>query len=149
MTVADAGQRPLPLPDEDTAPFWDGCRRRQLLMQRCAACRAFRFHPRRMCPRCRSIESEWVPVSGRGTIASRVIVHPPVLPAFQDRVPFAVALVELAEDASLRLIGNVLGAPPEAVRIGCAVEVAFEDVSPEITLPQWRLSGETHRESEP
>jgi uncharacterized OB-fold protein len=137
-----AGERPLPLPDEDTAPFWEGCRRHQLLMQRCAQCGAFRFHPRRMCPRCRSLESEWVPVSGRGTIASRVIVYPPVLPAFQDLVPFAVALVELEEDPVLRLVGNVLDAPPDAVRIGRTVEVAFEDVSPEISLPQWRLSGE-------
>jgi uncharacterized OB-fold protein len=146
VTVADAAQRPLPLPDEDTAPFWEGCRRHQLLMQRCAACGAFRFHPRRMCPCCQSVESEWVPVSGRGTIASRVVVHPPVLPAFQERVPFAVALVELAEDPTLRMIGNVLDAPPEAVRIGRAVEVAFEDVTSEVTLPQWRLSGE---ENEP
>jgi uncharacterized OB-fold protein len=53
-----------------------------------------------------------------------------------------VALVELEEDPVLRLVGNVLDAPPDAVRIGRTVEVAFEDVSPEISLPQWRLSGE-------
>jgi len=83
--------------------------------------------------------SEWVPVSGRGTIASRVVVHAPVLPAFRARVPYAVVLVELDEDPGLRLVGNVLDAAPEQVRIGLPVRVAFEALNDEITLPQWRL----------
>lgn len=79
-------------------------------------------------------------MSGRGIIASRVVVHPPVLPAFQERVPYAVVLVELEEDPRLRLVGNVLDAAPEQVRIGLPVEVAFEELTEEITLPQWRLA---------
>ena len=135
-----ASLRPLPLPDQDTRPFWDGCRRRELRMQRCASCGAFRFTPRPLCPGCRSAECEWERVSGRGTIASRVVVHPPVLPGFAERVPLAVVLVELEEDPKLRLVGNVLDATPDEVRIGRAVEVAFEELTPEITLPQWRLA---------
>lgn len=132
--------RPLPVPDEDSRPFWEGCRRHQLLMQRCSACGVLRFHPRPMCSKCRSMVSEWVPVSGRGTIASRVVVHAPVLPAFQDRVPYAVVLVELDEDPGLRLVGNVLDAAPEQVRIGLPVRVAFEELTDEVTLPQWQLA---------
>lgn len=132
--------RPIPLPDEDSRPFWEGCRRGELLMQRCSDCGAARFYPRPLCPRCRSAASEWAPVSGRGVIASRVVVHPPVLPAFQDRVPYAVVLVELEEDPTLRLVGNVLDALPEEVRIGRPVQVAFEELTEEITLPQWRLA---------
>jgi uncharacterized OB-fold protein len=131
---------PLPLPDEVSRPFWEGCKRRELRMQRCAACQRMRFTPRVLCPHCHSAESEWVPVSGRGTIYSRVVCHPPVLPAFAPRVPYAVVLVELDEDPGLRLVGNVLGSPAEAVRIGQRVEVTFEDVSDEIALPQWRLA---------
>lgn len=131
---------PLPIPDEDSRPFWEGCKQRRLVMQRCADCGAFRFTPRPMCPRCRSTACEWETMSGRGTVYSRVICHPPVLPAFRDRVPYAVVLVELEEDPALRLVGNVLGASPEDVRIGAPVEVAFEDVSEEIALPQWRLA---------
>ena len=143
----EAGLRPLPLPDEDTRPFWEGCRRRQLLMQRCADCSALRFTPRPLCPRCRSKKCEWVPVSGRGTIASRVVVHAPVLPAFADRVPYAVVLVELEEDPSLRLVGNVLDAAPEEIAIGRSVEVDFEELTPEITLPQWRLAVKKSQET--
>ena len=82
-------------------------------MQRCASCQRYRFHPREMCPHCRSMAAEWRPVSGRGLIFSKVVCHPPVLPAFQDRVPYAVVLVELEEDPNLRLVGNVLDVPPE------------------------------------
>jgi hypothetical protein len=93
-----------------------------------------------VCPKCRNAASDWAPVSGRGTIASRVVVHAPVLLAFAERVPYAVVLVELEEDPSLRLVGNVLDADPAEVEIGRAVEVAFEELTEEITLPQWRLA---------
>lgn len=141
--MSEAATRvPLPIPDEDSRPFWEGCKRRELLMQRCADCRHFRYTPRHLCPRCRSGACEWVPMSGCGTIYSVVVCHPPVLPAFQDRVPYAVVLVELEEDKTLRLVGNVLDAPPEQVRIGASVRVAFQDLNDEIALPQWRLTEE-------
>jgi len=135
-----APSRPLPLPDEVTAPFWEGCRRGELRMQRCAACARFRFHPRPMCPHCHSLDSQWVRVSGEGTLFSFVVCHPPVLPAFQAQVPFAVALVELAEDSGLRMVGGVLDCPPDRLRIGQKVRVAFEEIAEGVVLPQWRLA---------
>lgn len=141
MSISEAALLPpVPVPDEVSRPFWDGCRRKELLMQRCASCQRYRFHPREMCPHCRSMAAEWRPVSGRGLIFSKVVCHPPVLPAFQDRVPYAVVLVELEEDPNLRLVGNVLDAPPDRVRIGSPVHVAFQEISEEISLPQWRLA---------
>ena len=133
-----APSRPLPLPDEVTAPFWEGCRLGELRMQRCAACARFRFHPRPMCPHCLSFDAEWVRVSGEGVLFSFVICHPPVLPAFQASAPYAVALVELAEDPGLRMVGGVLDAPPESLRIGQKLRVAFEEIADGVVLPQWR-----------
>lgn len=135
-----ASPRPLPLPDEVTAPFWEGCRQRELRMQRCADCSRFRFHPRPLCPHCRSFRSEWVRVSGDGTLYSFVICHPPLLPAFQASAPYAVVLVELAEDPQLRMIGGLQGAPPERLRIGQKLRVVFEDIGDGVVLPQWRLA---------
>jgi uncharacterized OB-fold protein len=134
---------PLPVPDDDTKPFWDGCKRHELLLQRCASCGRLRFTPRHLCPACRSDACEWVPASGRGTIYSMVVCHPTVLPAFADRAPYAVVLVELEEDPSLRLVGNVLDASPETLEIGMPVRVDFQDLNEEIALPQWRLVEET------
>jgi len=101
-----------------------------------------------MCPGCRSLRCQWRPLSGRGTVFSWVICHGPVLPAFRERVPFPVVLVELADDPSLRMLGNLVeptspgGAlrdvSPGVLRVGLPVEVCFEDVTADLALPQWR-----------
>ncbi len=136
--VAERILPPLPEPDEDSREFWDGCRRHELRMQRCAQCKRFRFYPRPMCPSCLSMQDEWVRVSGRGTLYSWIVCHPPVLPALRARVPLAVLLVELAEDPGLRMVGNLHGGEIEDLRIGLPLEVCFEDVLPDVSLPQWR-----------
>jgi hypothetical protein len=130
--------RPLPEPDADSQPFWDGCRRGVLQMQRCAACKRFRFYPRPTCPHCRSFDSEWVETSGRGKIYSWIVAHAPVMPAFQDQVPMAVVLVELEEDPELRLVGNIRECANQDLRFDLPVEVVFEQVADDVVLPQWR-----------
>jgi uncharacterized OB-fold protein len=130
--------RPLPLLDDASAPHWEAAARGELRIQRCEPCGHWRFPPRPLCPRCRSDGVEWRAVSGRGTVYSFVVVHGPVLPAFAERVPFAVVLVELEEDPQLRLVGNLLDVPPERVRIGMPVTVDFEAVGEGVVLPQWR-----------
>lgn len=137
-----APERPLPLPDDATAPYWEAARRRELVVQTCADCEAPRFPPRPMCPHCRSLQCAWRPLSGRGTVYSFVVVHPPVLPAFAERVPLLIALVELAEDPGLRVVGNLLDVAPAELEIGLPVEVTFEDAAPDVTLPQWRPAGQ-------
>ena len=133
-----ASERPLPRPDDASQEYWQGCRDGELRMQRCTPCGHLRFPPRPMCPRCQSFECGWVPVSGRGTVYSWVVAHPPLLPAFVDLAPLVVLLVELEEGDDLRIVGNLLGEGPEDVAIGMPVEVAFEQVAADVVLPQWR-----------
>ncbi len=124
-----------PLPDVDdpiAGPFWEFCRRHELRLQRDRATGRFIFPPR---PHYAG-DYEWVKVSGLGRVFSFVIVRPPFLPAFEKKVPFVIALVEL--DEGPRLVGNVLGCPIEAVRSGMPVELTFEDLTERVTLPQWR-----------
>lgn len=131
-------QRPLPQPDDATEPYWQACREEELRMQTCEGCGHRRFPPRPMCPRCLDMRSRWDRMSGRGQIYSWVICHPPLLPAFQERAPLLVVLVELEDDPSLRMVGNLLDCDPERVAIGMPVEVIFETVTDEVTLPQWK-----------
>ena len=133
-----ASERPLPRPDDASQQYWQGCRDGELRMQRCTPCGHLRFPPRPMCPRCQSFECGWVPVSGRGTVYSWVVAHPPLLPAFVDLAPLVVLLVELEEGDDLRIVGNLLDEGPEDVAIGMPVEVAFEQVAADVVLPQWR-----------
>jgi uncharacterized OB-fold protein len=138
------------LPDtesEDGAEFWAGCARGELLVQHCGACGTPRFPPRPMCPRCRSTEVRWEPASGRGTIWSYVVPHPPLLPAYAELAPYNVIVVALDEDPTLRMVGNLLATPeggideidPTTVEIGTPVRVVFQQVD-DVTLPRWVAS---------
>jgi len=128
---------PIPVPNFDNAGFWDGCRQRELRVQRCTSCGGVRHPPRPMCPQCNSVEFEWMKTSGRGTIYSFTIVHGPTLPAFQERAPHNVVVVEL--DEGPYIVSNVVECAPSALRIGARVEVTFSEVSESLTLPLFRL----------
>ena len=130
--------KPLPYPDAETKPYWEWARKHELRMQRCADCGALRFPPGPMCPACNSMRDEWVPMRGTGTIYSWIVVHPPVLPAFADEAPYAAVLVQLDDDPVLRLVGQVIDIPTDQLAAGVPLEVVFDDVTPEITLPKWR-----------
>ena len=127
----------LPVPDSVSAPYWEGCRRRELLIQRCAACGSFRFPPAPLCPHCRSRETQWVRASGRGKVYSWiVVVHPVPREIWADKVPYVVALVELKE--GVRLPTNIVECDPASVEADMPVEVVFEDVAPSVTLAKFR-----------
>lgn len=131
--------KPLPAPNSDTQPFWDGCRAHELRAQRCTRCGTFRWPPRALCARCQSWDSEWVRLAGTGRVDSYVVVHHVTNAAFADDVPYAVAHVTLdGTDEQVRILSNVVGVPPERVSVGMHVEVVFDDVTAEVTLPKFR-----------
>ncbi|MET9953578.1 OB-fold domain-containing protein [Streptomyces sp. NPDC006339] len=135
-----------PVVDEDGSPFWEYAARGELRVQACAACGEPRFPPRPCCPHCRSFDSEWRPMSGRGRIWSFVVPHPPLLPDYAAQAPYNAVLVELADAPRIRLAGNVVSAPgaplnsvdPARLRIGAAVRVAFAEIDG-VTVPRWLL----------
>jgi len=131
-----AYRKPLPEITPVMRPFWEAARRHELVVQRCAACGTFRFPARDLCSRCLSREAEWALVSGRGAIFSWAVMHQVYHPGFADEVPYAVVVVELEEGA--RLVSNLVGCPVGAIAAGLPVEVLFEDVTPEVTLPKFR-----------
>ena len=132
------------LDDEDAAPFWDGAARGELLVQACADCGLRRIPPRPMCPACQSTGHAWVAVSGRGTIWSYVVPHPPLLPAYAAMAPYNVITVALEDDPRLRLVGNLVARPdgsigevdPASIRIGEPVRVVFQQVE-DVHMPRW------------
>jgi uncharacterized OB-fold protein len=129
--------RPLPVPDGDTKPYWDAAKEHRLTIQRCQNCHEAIFYPRSLCPHCMSDRIEWIAASGKGTIYSYTVVHQSPA-AFADIVPYVVALINLAE--GVRLMSRVVDSAPADVKIGAPVEVVFEDVTPEISLPHFRLA---------
>ncbi len=131
---------PLPVPSPETKPFWDAARRHELALPFCKPCGAFFYYPRAACPRCLSPDLEWRAVSGRGTLHTFTIVHRGQK-GFPLGSPYVLAVVELEEGP--RMMTNLVGVVPDlaAVRIGMPVEVAFDDVTPAVTLLHFRPAG--------
>lgn len=125
-------EKPLPVIDGESRPFWQAAREKRLKIMRCRACGRHFFYPRELCPHCHSAAVEWTRASGRGTIYTFTIARRPAGPAFKPDVPYVVALVEL--DEGPRLMTNIVAADVEKVRIGQKVEAVFEDVTDEVTL---------------
>ncbi len=125
-------RHPRPVLDDDNALFWLGCREHRLVVQRCGSCGTWRFPPRPRCASCQSADMSWEEVSGRGEVVSFTMCHPPVLPAYADRVPYNVIVVQLAEGP--HVVSNLVDGDPE---VGMPVAVTFVDVDGELTLPQF------------
>ena len=124
MPDSSALARSLPALNEMNAYFWTSGREGRLRILRCQACGLY-IHPyAARCPQCRSPEIEPEPVSGRGVVVSYTVNHQAWFPHVP--VPYVVALVELDEQSSIRLITNLLTVPVDSVRVGMAVEVYFE-----------------------
>jgi uncharacterized OB-fold protein len=134
--MTDSRGRHLPRPTPETAPFWDGCRERELMIQRCSACGHHQFYPRIICTECMSDQLEWVQAAGRGTVTSFSVARRPVSEAYAPDVPYVIALIKLDEGPTM--MSNVIDCDPERVRIGMPVEVIFEDWTEEITMPKFR-----------
>jgi uncharacterized OB-fold protein len=127
--------RSLPALNEMNAYFWTSGREGRLKILRCQACGLY-IHPyAALCPKCRSSELEPEPVSGRGVVVSFTVNHQPWFPHVP--VPYVIALVELEEQSSIRLVTNLLTVPVESVRVGMRVEVYFE-AHGEVFIPLFR-----------
>ena len=133
---------PLPSVTDDTRPFWDACRRRELVVQRCTGCGAFRHPPSPVCWRCRRFPHEWARVSGRGTVFSFAVGHRAFMAELTEHVPYTVVVVALDDAPGVRLVSNLIGPRAEEARIGLPVEVAFEEVAPEVLVPRFRVRAE-------
>jgi len=134
--------QPAATPDGLDAPYWQGLRDEQLLLQRCDACQHWQWGPEWLCHRCHHFELSFEPVSPQGVIYSFERVWHPVHPALREQGAYLVVLVELPQADSVRLVGNLLGDPEQSVSIGAQVEAVFEhhrDVDDPFTLLQWRL----------
>lgn len=116
----------IPVPNAQTAPYWDATRTHKLMLPYCTGCKRYHFYPRSQCPFCASVQIEWREVSGEGTVYSFTIVHRAPSQAFAAEVPYVVAVVKLSEGP--HLMTRIVDCPPESIRIDDLVRVAFRDV---------------------
>lgn len=129
---------PAPVPQPESDFYWEKCKAQELWLRHCRACDNVYFYPRDICPECFSRDTDWIQSSGRGTLHTFCIVHRGPTPPFRDKVPYVVAIVELEGGARMPTNLVQVEADPEHVKIGMAVEVVFEDLNEDISLPMFR-----------
>lgn len=123
-----------PVRNRDTDFFWEGTAAGELRVQKCNACGELRHPPGPMCPSCHAADRGHVVSSGRGRIFSFLVHHAPQLPG--RGLPLTIALVELEE--GVRMVADVSG-PPESLAIDDVVQVAFDRIDEDLTLPVWEV----------
>ncbi len=128
--------KPLPVLEGLSGEFYAWCRQGELRFQRCTDCGTFRHVPRELCAQCNSFAWEWARSSGRGTVYTWTVVQRALHPAFVNDTPLAPVVVEMEE--GVRLLGNMVDCAPQELVIGLPVEVEFEAVTPEVSLPRFR-----------
>ena len=136
--MSEPSEKPRPLPDSVSQPYWEAAQEGRLEVQRCRACGFHQFPPDLLCRRCQSEQLEFVPLSGRGRIYSYAVYTRSFSEAFP--APYVLALVDLADAPEVRLMTNVVETPVDQLVVDMDVEVTFE-ARGEVSLPQFRAVG--------
>ncbi len=121
-----SNNKPMPVPTEISAPFWEGLKAERLLIQQCNQCSHWVFYPRRHCPQCLAHELTWREVNGEATLYSFTVTRIATLPDFADEMPQMLAVIELAQ--GVRINSNLVGLDESEVKIGMRLQPVFAEV---------------------
>ena len=128
--------KPLPLITALSKVFYDGCKEGRLLYQVCADCGHVNFFPKELCCNCMGRNLEWRESSGRGRIFTFTVTYDYAPPEFASDTPYALAIVIL--DEGFRMTSNIVECDFDTLKCDMPVEVVFDPVTPEVTLPKFR-----------
>jgi len=132
----------IPVPDDLSKPFWDACNQRRLVVQQCTACNRKQYPPEARCAQCGSADHlGWIETSGRGKINGYCVMYDSRVVPLQADQPFNIAVIELEEDPAIKFFSHLPGVPVDQVPVGAAVQVEFQEVSPDQLIHEWRVVG--------
>jgi uncharacterized OB-fold protein len=133
-------EKPIPIVDVRSKPWWEAVKRHELLIQSCEDCGHLTFPPAPSCPSCRRTALRWIPASGFGKIWSWTVFHKVYFPGFKSEIPYAVAIVEL--DEGPRMWTQIVGLANADYRIGLPVKAFFDAVTDDLTLLKFKPQGQ-------
>jgi len=136
---------PRPVPDvshPDFAPYWEAARRHRLVVMSCADCHVRRWPPRPYCRACGSSRHAWPEVSGAATLYSWTTVGRAALPGFADNGPYSVAVGELDDEPSIRILATLEEADVAGLHVGAPLQIGFREQSL-VILPVWHMAETT------
>jgi len=129
-------KKPMPKPSKWTQAFWDAAKKHKLVLKKCKDCGNIDHPPYMYCTSCGSENMEWVEAAGKGKLYAYAINQYMVPFPFWDDLPFAVGMIDLPE--GVRMISSIVQCDHSKLKNGMEMEVVFDDVSAEFTLPKWR-----------
>jgi len=133
-------ERPTPIPNDLSAPFWNACNEGRLVVQRCKSCNRMQYPPENVCFDCDSASGlEWHEVSGRGTINGYVVVHDSRLRMWVPQQPYNVAVIHIEEDHTINFFSNLPGTKADQVPVGSKVQVEFVETQSGQKIPEWQI----------
>jgi uncharacterized OB-fold protein len=135
-------EMPMPAANAETAGWWEAAADHRLVVQQCTSCGGTWHPPGPVCPHCRSTETGWKELPGTGWVYTYTVVRQAFIPALESRLPYMVVAVELDEGEGVRMVSNLVDSDPTEVEIGMRVEVAWEDMGPQLALPRFRRAAD-------
>ena len=131
--------RPVPVPDAQSAPFWEAAARHVLTVAKCGKCGEVTLPPDLTCPHCNTTEPDFafVPVEGTGQVRTWTVIRRSFLAGFEN--PFVLVDVELDGYPDLRIVARLLDGADAPLSLGARVRVGFEDIAPAVSVPAFRL----------
>ena len=133
-------ERPIPIPDELTKPFWDAANEKKLVVQNCTACNTLHYPPKQKCDECSSTAPlEWKEVEGRGHIEVYFVIRDSRIRGYRPAQPINFAVITLDEDPGINFLSNLPGTPVGEVPVGAAVELVFDPTSTGQMVPEWQV----------
>ncbi len=124
MTETKTRVPPSPGVGPDNEAFVAAAREGRFVLRGCDDCGRTHWYPRAVCPHCASPKTTWKAASGRGTVYAFSTM-------LRVDAPYTLAYVTLDEGPTM--MTNLVGAAPDAWRIGMTVRVQFcrsDDVTP-------------------
>lgn len=140
MSAIPGLERPAPVANELTKPFWDACNERRLVLQNCTACKRLHYPPAQKCAKCGSSTMEWKEVQGKGHIDVFFVIRDSRIKGFRAAQPVNFAVITLDEDPGINFLSNLPGAKPGEVTPGAPVQVIFEQTSNGQLIPEWQAA---------
>ena len=134
LPLLDVGRPYLP----EHLAFWAHCRQSELRFQHCGECATVRHPPAPCCPRCGSMAVDWVLAPARAELFSYTVVHHASAPELRAHVPYNIAIVRFPDLPGVKIVSNVIDAPPGSLRIGMPLMLVWETYPDGTVLPRFR-----------
>ena len=132
--------KPLPKIRPHTKEYWAATKRGELLVQHCKDCDRNIYYPREICPKCKSRNLEYRKASGKGKLFTFSLVEKGAPSEFKEDQPYVICLVDL--DEKVRMGSMLVGYDDYwKLKPGMEVEVVFDPVTAEISLPKFKPVG--------